>query len=241
MKLVADDPPVLERECAVLDRREGAILLDGSPFYPGGGGQLPDRGTIRGNDAAVTVTGFAPAEGGPTGAFWHLLTEDTAHGDRVVATVDEPFRSLMCEEHTVAHVVNAVVYQHFDGALLTGVGMKPDATFWLDFDLAGVERDAMRALAEPINQVLARDLSVWTDRMDYDAAEAEAGLFRAKGAKPPRSDDGTVRVVGIGDFDRQACGGTHLSSTGQARSVRISKVDNKGRQNRRIRFAFVDV
>ncbi len=55
---------------------------------------------------------------------------------------------------------------------------------------------------------------------------------------PPRQDDGNVRIVEIGDIDRQGCGGTHLKSTGEARPVRVLKVDNKGRQNRRIRVGF---
>ncbi|WP_367115978.1 hypothetical protein [Xanthobacter sp.] len=64
------------------------------------------------------------------------------------------------------------------------------------------------------------------------------GLFRSKAVSPPRQEDGNVRIVEIGDIDRQGCGGTHLPSTRQARPVRILKVDNKGRQNRRVKIGF---
>ena len=73
--------------------------------------------------------------------------------------------------------------------------------------------------------------------MDWDEAAREPGLFRAKSAAPPRNEDGTVRVVTIGELDRQACGGTHVASTGLCRAVRIAKIENKGRQNRRVRVA----
>ena len=72
-------------------------------------------------------------------------------------------------------------------------------------------------------------------------AEAEAlserGLIRNRSVAPPPASDGTVRVVEIVGLDRQACGGTHLSSTGASRPVRILKIDNKGRHNRRIKIA----
>ncbi len=76
--------------------------------------------------------------------------------------------------------------------------------------------------------------------MPREAAEAIAGMFRSKSVSPPPSPDGLVRVVEIAGLDRQACGGTHLGSTGRARPARILRIDNKGRQNRRIKVAVVD-
>jgi misacylated tRNA(Ala) deacylase len=64
-------------------------------------------------------------------------------------------------------------------------------------------------------------------------------MFRSKSVAPPPQADGLVRIVEIAGLDRQACGGTHLASTGAARPARIIKVENKGRHNRRIRFALV--
>jgi len=69
-----------------------------------------------------------------------------------------------------------------------------------------------------------------------EAATAERGLLRSRSVSPPPQADGTIRVIEIAGLDRQACGGTHLSSTGQSPPVRILKVDNKGRHNRRIRI-----
>jgi misacylated tRNA(Ala) deacylase len=68
-------------------------------------------------------------------------------------------------------------------------------------------------------------------------AEAIPGLFRSKSVAPPPQSDGLVRIIEVVGLDRQACGGTHLSSTGQARAARLVKIENKGRHNRRLRFA----
>jgi len=76
--------------------------------------------------------------------------------------------------------------------------------------------------------------------LTLDTASAEPGLLRSRSVAPPPTPDGTVRIVEIVGLDRQACGGTHLASTGQSRPIRILKIDNKGRHNRRVRMGLVD-
>lgn len=226
-----DHPDVLEIELPVLDVRPGAVLLAASPVFPGGGGQLMDRARIAWSGGEADV---AQVEIEPRGVWHAAAGSETASGMARV-TVDPGFRALMCELHTVAHVVNALVFQRFEGALLTGAQLSADQTLRIDFDLPGVESERVRALEAPINEALRQNFAVSDADMVWEAAEAVPGLFRAKSAAPPRGVDGMVRIVAIGDLDRQACGGTHLKSTGAARPVRILKVENKGRQNRRVR------
>ena len=76
--------------------------------------------------------------------------------------------------------------------------------------------------------------AIWNEAIDA------RGLIRTKSAMPPHTLDGMIRVVEIEGLDRQACGGTHLASTGRSGPIRIVKIDNKGRSNRRIRIALVD-
>ena len=227
---------VLELEAEVLDARPGAVLLAQTPVFPGGGGQLPDRASIQWNKGEAAIRAVTPDARG----WWHEIESDAQIAGSVRVLVNPEFRHLMCELHTLAHVTNSVVFQNFGGALLTGAQLSADGTFRIDFDLTGSDADKLRALADPINDVIRQDLPIRAFQMPWEEANSVPGLFRSKSVAPPRQADGNVRIVEIGDLDRQACGGTHLRSTAQSRLVRILKVDNKGRQNRRIRVGIVD-
>lgn len=231
-----DHPDQLELDAEVLDARPGAVLLGQSPFFPGGGGQLADRGVLEWSGGLLNVERLEPDPRG----LWHVLAEPVTVQGSVRAKVEPEFRRLMCELHTLAHVLNSIVYRDFGGALLTGAQLAADGTFRVDFDMPGVYPDWLRGLDGPINDVIRQDLPIRAFYMPWMAAEAEPGMFRSKSVSPPPQEDGLVRIVEITGLDRQACGGTHLASTGQARPVRILKVDNKGKQNRRIRVGFAD-
>jgi misacylated tRNA(Ala) deacylase len=229
--LCLDEPHVLCIEQTVLDARPGAVLVESTPFFAGGGGQLADRGTLSWAGGSSPIRSVTPGEGG----VWHHF-EGAEELDGIVRLeVDQGFRAMMCELHTLAHVLNALVHTRFGGALLTGAQLSADSTFRVDFDLPAVENNQLRALEDDLNEVIRQDLPVRTSYMQYEEARKVAGLFRSKSVAPPPSKDGTVRIVEIVGLDRQACGGTHLVSTGRARAARILKVDNKGRQNRRVR------
>jgi misacylated tRNA(Ala) deacylase len=233
-----DDPGLRELEAAVVDIRPGGILVDRSPFFPGGGGQLADRGSVAGAGGEFTVTGIATEA---RGTWLDLAGEGPLPEGRVLLRVDGAFRDLMSELHTVAHLVNAVAFLDFGGALLTGAQLAADGTLRVDLDLPGGDNDRLRALDGPLNAAIRRDLAVSAGWMPWTAAQAIPGMFRSKSVSPPAQEDGTVRIVAIGDMDRQACGGTHLASTGLARPVRILKVDNKGRHNRRVKVGFTEL
>ncbi|MEW6643577.1 MAG: alanyl-tRNA editing protein [Pseudomonadota bacterium] len=231
-----DHPEIFERDCEVLNARPGAVLLARSPVFPGGGGQLMDDATLTwsgGSTAIRAVTSDAHGQ-------WHEFDGDAVASGTVRVTIDPRLRRLMSELHTLAHIANCIVYRDFGGALLTGAQLAADGTFRLDFDLPGADNDRLRALDGPINDVIRQDLPVRTFRMDFDEADRTPGLFRSKSVSPPRQPDGLVRIVEIGDIDRQGCGGTHLASTGAARRVKILKIENKGRQNRRVRIGLID-
>jgi misacylated tRNA(Ala) deacylase len=230
-----DHPDIFELKAAVIETRPGAVLLDRSPAFPGGGGQLPDRATIlwSGGELAINRVSADPR------GIWHEFDGPAEPAGEVLVKVDWHFRELMCELHTLAHVVNSLVYTAFGGALLTGAQLSEDATFRVDFDLPGADNDRLRALERPINDIIRQDLKVHAAYMPWAEAQAIPGMFRSKSVAPPAQDDGMVRIVEIADLDRQACGGTHLASTGAARPAKILKIDNKGRQNRRLRIGLV--
>jgi misacylated tRNA(Ala) deacylase len=232
-----ENPEILTLETSVVDARPGRVRLAETPLYPGGGGQLPDRGTLAWSGGEVLVTGFE-SEGG---RLWHLLGETIElPAGTVEARVDPAFRQMMRELHTDLHLVNALVYQNFNRALVTGVQMNADGTARIDFDLQDADNDRLRALEPAINDAIRQDLAVRQAYVTEDEAYDEPGLIRSRSVAPPPTPDGKIRVVEIAGLDRQACGGTHLVSTGSSRAIRILKIDNKGRHNRRIRVGLAD-
>ncbi|MEX2630505.1 MAG: alanyl-tRNA editing protein [Tistlia sp.] len=228
-------PETLTLETQVLDSRPGRVALAETPFYPGGGGQPADLGVLRHGGGEVAVVGFERADG----RTWHLLEQEIELAGTVEAAVEPGYRSTMRQLHTGTHILNAFVFQAFDGALVTGVQMYADGTARMDFDIPGADSERLRALEAPINEVVARDLAVTFDYVEALAAQAEHGLIRSRSVAPPPTPDGRIRIVEIAGLDRQACGGTHLASTGASAPLRILKIDNKGRHNRRVRIGLV--
>jgi misacylated tRNA(Ala) deacylase len=228
-------PDILVLETQVLDTRPGAVLLAQSPFHPGGGGQLADRGVVRWKDGEVRVTGIETADG----RHWHLLAEPVEMSGVVETVVDAEFRSMMEQLHTDTHILNALVFRQFQGALVTGAQLNDDGTARMDFDLPDADNDRLRALEPEINDVIRQDLAVRYAYVPVTDALAEPGLVRNRSVAPPPAEDGTVRLVEIVGLDRQACGGTHLASTARSRPVRVLKIDNKGRHNRRVKIGLV--
>jgi misacylated tRNA(Ala) deacylase len=228
-------PDVLTVETRVIDARPGAVVLESTPFYPGGGGQLTDRGVLRWTGGESAVTGIESAEG----RFWHLLADPVDVSGTVEAVVDPEFRTLMAQLHTDTHVLNALVFQQFRGALVTGAQLNADGTARMDFDLPDADNARLRALEPAVNDVIGQDLTVRYSYVPLERATREEGLIRSRSVAPPPDADGTIRIVEIVGLDRQACGGTHLASTARSRPVRILKVDSKGRHNRRVYIGLV--
>ena len=105
--------------------------------------------------ATSAVTGFEPAS---DGRFWHLLAEAVEPAGSVVAVVEPAFRAMMAELHTGTHILNALVFQQFDRALVTGAQLNDDATARMDFDLPDADNDKLRALEAGLNDLIRQDL-----------------------------------------------------------------------------------
>jgi misacylated tRNA(Ala) deacylase len=231
------EPELYVHDAEVIDTRPGAVALSRSAFHPGGGGQVSDIGTIEWSAGQAAVT-HIEHDGD---LWWHVLDGDAAvPGGTVQVTVDADHRLGVASLHTMSHALNAFVFDEFAGALVTGAQITGDGRGRMDFDLPEVDNDRVRALEAPVNDVIARGVAVTSLYVAAAEATPESGLMRSKAVAPPPTADGTFRVIDIDGVDRQACGGTHLSNTAQSRPIRITKVENKGRHNRRVRFELVD-
>lgn len=231
------DPDLASHDAEVVAVRPGAVALSRSAFHPGGGGQVSDTGRIEWAGGSAEVV-RVDVEGD---RWWHVLDDAAAEPSGVVlVTIDLEHRFGVASLHTVSHVLNAFVYDEFAGALVTGAQINGDGTGRMDFDLPEVDNDRVRALAAPVNDVIRRAVAVTSRYVPVAEATPESGLMRSLSVAPPPTPDGTFRVIDIDGVDRQACGGTHLTNTGQSRPIEITKIENKGRHNRRVRFRFAD-
>jgi misacylated tRNA(Ala) deacylase len=211
------------------------VRLDRTVFYPTGGGQPGDTGVLRltsGETIAIadTVKGEAADEvihvPAPGGAL-------PAPGAELIAEIDWERRYRLMRMHTCLHLLCAVV----PGAV-TG-GQVSDGRGRLDFDVPGASLDK-EAIAVRLNQLIAEGHDVRPRWIDDNELSAHPELVRTMSVKPP-TGAGRVRLMEIagGAIDLQPCGGTHIRNTAEIGPVVIGKIENKGRQNRRINLAFV--
>jgi misacylated tRNA(Ala) deacylase len=230
--LCHEQPDLLDFEASVTGARPGAVLLSRSALHPGGGGQVCDTATLAHAHGVARIVGMSVEDD----QCWHLLDAPLELTGDVHVSIDAARRATLAQLHTATHILNALVYHAFDGALVTGAQINADGIARMDFDLPEADNDVLRALEAPINDVIRQALEVRTYYVGLSEAQATPGLIRSLSVAPPPTPDGTVRIVAIGELDRQACGGTHLSNTAQSRPVRIAKIENKGRRNRRVRI-----
>ena len=230
-----EHPDVLRFDTAVVAGEAGRIMLARSFLHPGGGGQVSDQARILFADGEARIVDVAHEAGG----YWHILNRPIAVTGDITVEIDASHRLSVSRLHTVTHILNALVFQRFDGALVTGAQIYADGTARMDFDLPDADNDELRKLEPRINEIIAAGVEVRASWVSHREALATPGLIRSLSVAPPPTPDGRIRIIEIAGVDRQACGGTHLTNTAQSAPIRITKVENKGRRNRRVKLALV--
>lgn len=230
-RLYLKDAYCFDNEAEVVAVDGQKVYLSRSCFYPGGGGQPADIGTVFWGDGSSNAVLAQKSSGGP--GLVHCLSGSVpgiAPGHCCSLKLDGERRLGLMRYHTALHVFNAVMMREF-GAWITGVGMAPDHSH-IDFKIDEYS-DALRERAEKlVNEVLSRDLAIrayWISETEY---RSRSELRRTLDVEPP-IENGQIRVIEIDGFDVQACGGTHVHSTKEVGGLKISKVKSKGRANRR--------
>ena len=220
----------------VLASGPDGVVLDRTVFYPRAGGQPGDTGALRfaGSEMAVadTLKGegeavlHVPAPGAPLPPV----------GATVEGVLDWDRRFALMRMHTALHLLCATL----PGAAVTGGQIGADKSR-LDFDFS--DMPAKETIEASLNALIARDHPVTAEWVDESVLDTNPALVRTLSVKPPRGT-GRLRLVRIGagdtPIDLQPCGGTHVARTGEIGAVRVLKIENKGRQNRRVVVALAE-
>jgi misacylated tRNA(Ala) deacylase len=227
------DAYLREATARVLSATPQGVLLDRTPCYPRAGGQPGDGGTLRWAGGEATILEALKGEGD---AILHTIAEGAplpAPGAEVTIALDWPRRHRHMRMHSAMHLLCSLI----PGAGVTGGQIGAEKSR-LDFDLA--EPPTRESLTERLNALIAADHPVTEEWITEAELAANPGLVRTLSVQPPRGA-GRIRLVRIGAgealVDLQPCGGTHVRGTGEIGRAEVLKLENKGRQNRRISIA----
>ncbi len=230
--LFADDSYLRSCDATVREVREGnAVLLDRTVFYPTGGGQPHDLGTMRwdGGEARVVEV----KKQGPD--VLHVVDSDAPPaGSPVRLEIDWMRRLALMRHHTALHAMSGVIHQLF-GATVTGGQMYPDRAR-MDFALADLSAEKLQQIEETTNRLLAEGRPVLVRYLPREEALQIPDLIRTKVNLIPESVR-ILRIVDIQGIDVQADGGTHVANTAEVGRVRVVKSENKGKENKRLEIA----
>ncbi len=232
--LFRDDSYLRECDARVVAVNEQGVVLDRTIFYANSGGQPGDLGVlVTASGAPVPVTNTIYLDQMKT-EIAHVLAPGTPSlsvGESVAAQIDWDKRYARMRMHTALHLLSAILPYAVTG------GSVGDAEGRLDFDIpeAGLDKDAITA---KLAEMIAANAAVTSRWISDEELAANPGLVKTMSVKPPMGT-GKVRLIEIAGLDLQPCGGTHVRSTGEIGKVAVTQIEKKGKQNRRVRLAFV--
>src|SRR4029079_10131266 len=230
--LFRDDSYLKDCEARVVALTEqGGIVLDRTVFYATSGGQPGDTGSLTAGRRRIPIE---------TAIYTGAVKTEIAHvpaasaptlgvGDKVTASIDWDKRYARMRMHTALHLLSAALPYAVTG------GSVGDSESRLDFDIpeAGLDKDAITA---KVAEMVASNAAVNSRWISDAELEANPGLVKTMSVKPPMGT-GRVRLIEIAGLDLQPCGGTHVRATGEIGAARVTQIEKKGKQNRRVRLA----
>jgi misacylated tRNA(Ala) deacylase len=228
-ELFRKDSYLKQADATVTAVEERGVRLDRTIFYPTGGGQPGDTGVLRWDGGEAAIVDSLKAEDGDV---LHVLAPDVlkpAIGAKVRAELDWERRYKHMRMHTALHVMSAVIK-----GSVTGGQVGADKSR-LDFNLDG-EVPTKEWVTEEINKILSTDHPVVPQWITDEEMNSRPELVKTMSVRPPMGA-GRVRLLAIEGVDLQACGGTHVARTAEIGRVECTKVENKGKMNRRFIIA----
>src|SRR5574341_1466785 len=214
-----------------VDEAKRAVACDRTAFYPGGGGQPPDRGWLLADGETLTVTKVARQDG----QVWHTLDGALpAVGTVVHGRLDWDRRYKLMRTHTALHVLCGVVWRGY-GALVTGGNMEP-LQGRMDFEFEALRRELVQEIEAKVHSEVQQGRDVRVRILPRAEAFQIPDLIRTKINLLPE-DIAEVRTVEIVGLDLQADGGTHVANTREVGHIKIVGHESKGKINKRLRIA----
>lgn len=214
---------------------EGGIVLDRTVQYAASGGQPGDSGQIERADGSVIAIANTIHPDGDKTQIVHVPAEGSAApavGEQVVVRVDWERRYQLMRMHTALHLLSVVFpFAVTGGSVGEGKGR-------LDFAMPEVPED-LGALEARLNAIVSEAHAVSEEWITDAEMAANPELIKTMNVKPPVGQ-GRVRLIRIGSVDLQPCGGTHVRNTSEIGKLTLGKIENKGRQNRRVNLVFAD-
>lgn len=234
--LFRKDAYLQEAKAVVLSHTpEGGIVVDGSLFYATGGGQPGDSGWLVWGGQRVAIATAVKVEGGAIALVPAEASALPKIGAEVMQVLDWPRRYRLMRMHTALHLLSVVIPLPVTGGQIGAERSR------LDFAMPAPPSD-VAALDRALNALIDRDLPVSESWISEAELLANPGLVKTMSVMPPMGQ-GRVRLVrigeGAGQIDLQPCGGTHVARTGEIGRVEIGKIENKGKQNRRVNLVLV--
>ncbi len=235
--LYLDDSYLREFDARVVERVPGGVVLDRTAFYPGGGGQPHDTGTLAAGGRTWRVAKVAK----DGDRVVHALEPDgndlPEPGATVHGTIDWDRRYRLMRTHTALHVLCGVVFREY-GALVTGGNMDVDKAR-MDFELEDLNSERVARIERLANERIAEGLPVSWRSLPREEAFQIPDLIRTKVNLLPESIR-QVRVVEIAGLDLQADGGTHVRNTREVGGLKVIGTRSKGRINKRLEVQVTD-
>jgi len=207
------------------------VVLEDTAFYPKSGGVAGDAGSlIRESDGKEFKVVFV---GKFKGNISHEVDADgLERGDKVKGIIDWDRRRMLMRYHTAAHVLSGIFW-HEGRVKISGNEIDLDGGR-MDFTMEDFNRQVIEGYVERSNEIVQRDLTVETYCISRDELDQDPNLTKLVAGLPKGIEE--VRIVDIKGFDRQPDGGCHVKSTGEIGVIRLIKMKNKGKSNRRLYF-----